>query len=1135
MGKLEKIDTKVNIGFDMGIASVGWSVLDNQTGKILETGVSIFPSGSASRNVERRGYRQSRRLLRRRKNRIADMDRFLAAHGFPFDNPYPRENPYLIRVKGLKEKLTREELAIALHHMVKRRGISYDLKDSEDETANGSNYQESIAINQQLLRDKSPAEIQLARLEEFGKVRGQVKNLSEDTSTTLLNVFPNSAYKEELLSILNEQQKYYPEIDDSFINDASAILTRKREYYIGPGSKKSRTDYGIYRRDGTTLKNLFELLIGKDKIFPEEYRASGNSFTAQMYNLLNDLNNLTVDSTEDGKLTTEQKGQIIEELMETTAKVTNVTMIKIIAKAAGTDAKGISKYRVDRDGQPEFHSMAIYRRLHKKFLETGIDITTWPAEFFDAFGPIVTLNSENGELRKWLEDEGRNNYEFLNEAIIDAIIAKKAAFNVVGKNKWHRFSLKTMHLLIPELLNTSKEQMTILSDMGLLHAHKKDYSKQAKVDVKYLTENIFNPVVRKSVKQAMDIFNALFEKYTNIAYLVIEMPRDDAEDEVEEKKQFQKFQLENEKEKERSLKVFQEQAGISDAQLYGQLRQHKKLRQKIRMWYQQEGKCPYSGKTIAAVDLFYRDNLFEVDHIIPLSVSFDDGQNNKVLCYSEENQEKGHQTPYSYMSRGGGQGFPALQAYVRTNKLLTNAKKKNLLFTDDINDIEVRKRFIARNLVDTRYASRIVLNELQQFVRSKNLSTKVTVIRGKLTSKLRERWHLNKSRDTHHHHAVDAAVIAVSPMLNMWEKNAEIIPLKVDENTIDLKTGESITDAQYAEQMYELPYARFLEQMSTLFEKIKFHHQVDKKMNRKVSDATLYSTRKAKVGKDKVEEDYVLGKIKDIYNYENYKKFKKIYDADKTKFLMQRIDLQTFAKLEQIISDYPAKIEITQPNGKVKPMDISPFELYRREHGPVTKYAKKNNGPAIKSLKFYDSKMGDDPIKITPENANGKEVILQSLKPWRTDVYYNQETDEYEIMGIKYADLKYIKGKYGIPKSKYQSLMVSEGVDTKSEFLFSLYKYDRICVSDDTKEKIELLFVSRTMPKKKGYVELKPIDRNQLDGKEVVSVYGAASNGRLKKRLTRKGYTLYKVNTDILGNPFYIKKEGNSPKNILDL
>ena len=1135
MGKLEKIDTKVNIGFDMGIASVGWSVLDNQTGKILETGVSIFPSGSASRNVERRGYRQSRRLLRRRKNRIADMDRFLAAHGFPFDNPYPRENPYLIRVKGLKEKLTREELAIALHHMVKRRGISYDLKDSEDETANGSNYQESIAINQQLLRDKSPAEIQLARLEEFGKVRGQVKNLSEDTSTTLLNVFPNSAYKEELLSILNEQQKYYPEIDDSFINDASAILTRKREYYIGPGSKKSRTDYGIYRRDGTTLKNLFEVLIGKDKIFPEEFRASGNSFTAQMYNLLNDLNNLTVDSTEDGKLTTEQKGQIIEELMETTAKVTNVTMIKIIAKAAGTDAKGISKYRVDRKGQPEFHSMAIYRRLHKKFLETGIDITSWPAEFFDAFGPIVTLNSENGELRKWLEDEGRNNYEFLNEAIIDAIIAKKAAFDVVGKNKWHRFSLKTMHLLIPELLNTSKEQMTILSDMGLLHAHKKDYSKQAKVDVKYLTENIFNPVVRKSVKQAMDIFNALFEKYTNIAYLVIEMPRDDAEDEVEEKKQFQKFQLENEKEKERSLKVFQEQAGISDAQLYGQLRQHKKLRQKIRMWYQQEGKCPYSGKTIAAVDLFYRDNLFEVDHIIPLSVSFDDGQNNKVLCYSEENQEKGQQTPYSYMSQGGGQGFPALQAYVRTNKLLTNAKKKNLLFTDDINDIEVRKRFIARNLVDTRYASRIVLNELQQFVRSKNLSTKVTVIRGKLTSKLRERWHLNKSRDTHHHHAVDAAVIAVSPMLNMWEKNAEIIPLKVDENTIDLKTGESITDAQYAEQMYELPYARFLEQMSTLFEKIKFHHQVDKKMNRKVSDATLYSTRKAKVGKDKVEEDYVLGKIKDIYNYENYKKFKKIYDADKTKFLMQRIDLQTFAKLEQIISDYPAKIEITQPNGKVKPMDISPFELYRREHGPVTKYAKKNNGPAIKSLKFYDSKMGDDPIKITPENANGKEVILQSLKPWRTDVYYNQETDEYEIMGIKYADLKYIKGKYGIPKSKYQSLMVSEGVDTKSEFLFSLYKYDRICVSDDTKEKIELLFVSRTMPKKKGYVELKPIDRNQLDGKEVVSVYGAASNGRLKKRLTRKGYTLYKVNTDILGNPFYIKKEGNSPKNILDL
>lgn len=128
MSKVAKNMTRVNLGFDIGIASVGWSVLDNQTGKILETGVSIFPSGSASRNEERRSFRQSRRLIRRKKARICDLDHFLAKYGFPFPGN-TGANPYEIRVKGLTEKLSREELAIALHHLVKRRGISYDLKD----------------------------------------------------------------------------------------------------------------------------------------------------------------------------------------------------------------------------------------------------------------------------------------------------------------------------------------------------------------------------------------------------------------------------------------------------------------------------------------------------------------------------------------------------------------------------------------------------------------------------------------------------------------------------------------------------------------------------------------------------------------------------------------------------------------------------------------------------------------------------------------------------------------------------------------------------------------------------------------------------------------------------------------------
>ena len=48
-------------------------------------------------------------------------------------------------------------------------------------------------------------------------------------------------------------------------------------------------------------------------IYPEEFRAAKASYTAQEFNLLNDLNNLTVP-TETKKLSKEQKNQIINYL-----------------------------------------------------------------------------------------------------------------------------------------------------------------------------------------------------------------------------------------------------------------------------------------------------------------------------------------------------------------------------------------------------------------------------------------------------------------------------------------------------------------------------------------------------------------------------------------------------------------------------------------------------------------------------------------------------------------------------------------------------------------------------------------------------------------------------------------------------
>ncbi|WP_318025088.1 RRXRR domain-containing protein [Mycoplasmopsis arginini] len=61
--KMNKKD--VTIGFDLGIASVGWSIIDNKTNDILKLGSRLFQEREKAE--DRRNFRNIRRRIRRRK------------------------------------------------------------------------------------------------------------------------------------------------------------------------------------------------------------------------------------------------------------------------------------------------------------------------------------------------------------------------------------------------------------------------------------------------------------------------------------------------------------------------------------------------------------------------------------------------------------------------------------------------------------------------------------------------------------------------------------------------------------------------------------------------------------------------------------------------------------------------------------------------------------------------------------------------------------------------------------------------------------------------------------------------------------------------------------------------------------
>lgn len=1131
------------LGLDIGIGSVGVGILNKVTGEIIHKNSRIFPAAQAENNVVRRTNRQGRRLTRRKKHRRVRLNHLFEESGLitDFTKVSINLNPYQLRVKGLTDELSNEELFIALKNMVKHRGISYLDDASDDGNSSVGDYAQIVKENSKQLETKTPGQIQLERYQKYGQLRGDFTVEEDGKKHRLINVFPTSAYRAEALRILQTQREFNPQITDEFINRYLEILTGKRKYYHGPGNEKSRTDYGRYTTkknsedEYVTLDNIFGILIGKCTFYPDEFRAAKASYTAQEFNLLNDLNNLTVP-TETKKLNEEQKNQIITYVKNEKA-MGPAKLFKYIAKLLACDVADIKGYRIDKSDKPEIHTFEAYRKM--KTLET-IDIEQMEREKLDKLAYVLTLNTEKEGIQEAIEHEFADG-TFSQEQVDELVQFRKANSSIFGKG-WHSFSVKLMMELIPELYATSEEQMTILTRLGK-QKRTSSSNKTKYIDEKQLTEEIYNPVVAKSVRQAIKIVNAAIKEYGDFDNIVIEMAREMNED--DEKKAIKKIQEANKSEKDAAMRKAANQyngkAELPPSVFHG----HKQLATKIRLWHQQGERCLYTGKTISIHDLINNPNQFEIDHILPLSITFDDSLANKVLVYATANQEKGQRTPYQALdSMDDAWSFRELKAFVRESKALSNKKKEYLLTEEDISKFDVRKKFIERNLVDTRYASRVVLNALQEHFRARKIDTKVSVVRGQFTSQLRRHWGIDKTRDTYHHHAVDALIIAASSQLNLWKKQKNTLVNYSENQLLDIETGELISDDEYKESVFKAPYQHFVDTLkSKEFEdSILFSYQVDSKFNRKISDATIYATRKAKLDKEKKEYTYTLGKIKDIYalgtktpSKTGFYKFLDLYKKDKSQFLMYQKDRKTWDEvIEKILEQYrPFKEK--DKNGKE--VDFNPFEKYRIENGPIRKYSRKGNGPEIKSLKYYDNLLGRF-VDITPSESKNP-VALLSLNPWRTDVYYNTETRKYEFLGLKYADLCFEKGgSYGISKVKYNKIREKEGIGKNSEFKFTLYKNDLILIKDTETNRQQIFrFWSRTgkdNPKsfEKHKIELKPYEKARFEKGEELEVLGKVppSSNQLQKNMQIENLSIYKVRTDVLGNQHIIKNEGDKPK-----
>ena len=693
------------LGLDIGITSVGYGVIDLKTNNFVDYGVRLFKEGTAAENEARRSARGRRRLLSRRKNRLEDMRNLLKKYQIIDENFKPLSNVYELRNKGLSTSLTNDELASALLHLTKHRGSVLDTVEDDEEAAKDSEKTKAVlGTNAKLLaQGRYVCQLQLERLQSEGKVRGHANN------------FKTTDYIEEANEILKHQN-----IDEKLKEKIIEIIQRKRAYYEGPGSEKSPTPYGRFIEvDGQIQQiDLIEKMRGKCSVYPNESRAPKMSLSAELFNFLNDLNNLTVDGE---KLTTEEKNQILK-VVSQKGSIT----LKQVAKLLEVEEDSFAGYRIDKSNKPLLTEFKGYKKVKKIFKECGEDISFHDYEKIDFIIEIITKQKGMQERKTSLEN---SKYTFTN-TLLDKLVLMN------GVSGYHALSFKALRELNKELYMTDMNQMQILHQMNLFDKNR--ISHKGRNNIMADETAILSPVARRAQNETFKVINELRKKYGEFDSIVIEMTRDkNSVEQAKKQRESQRYFEGLNKEVNRIL----EEYGYDADKVNG------KTKTKLRLYMEQDGKSAYTLQPLDIRRIISDPTYTEIDHVIPVSISLDDSLNNKVLITRMENQLKGQMTPVEAYQKGKfvdtGCTLVEYIESVKNNKKYNNKKKGNLLFKEDITKFSVIQQFINRNLVDTSYACRVVLNTLSDYFKDNGIDTKVHTVVGKLTNKLRQQIQKN--------------------------------------------------------------------------------------------------------------------------------------------------------------------------------------------------------------------------------------------------------------------------------------------------------------------------------------------------------------------------------------------------------
>jgi CRISPR-associated endonuclease Csn1 len=1043
------------LGLDLGTNSIGWSLIEvdlkNTPIGIIAMGSRIVPLDSNDRDQFQKGQSISKnkdRTTARTQRKGYDRKQLKKSDDFKYSlkklleslNIFPTKE--LLNLPSLdlwklrsdsvseNENITPEQLGRVLYMLNQKRGYK-SARSEANADKKDTDYVAEVKGRFTQLKEKNKT---------IGQYFYDELNLAHKNNTYFRvkeKVYPREAYIEELDAIINTQKAKHSFLTDEIIHSLrNEIIYYQRKLKSQKGLV-SICDFESFETTYFDKKTQqYKTIVTGPKVAP---KTSPLFQLCKIWEVVNNIS-LKIKNPEGSKYkwgdripTIEEKNEIANYL-----SVHEFLSLNELVKILGLNEKDVY---ANKQILKKIQGNITFTAIHKIIGDSDylkFDIGTIPSKHL-----AVLVDEETGEILNRLElnpaleqepfyqlwhtiysikdlDECKSalvkRFKFNEE------IAEKLTSIDFNKQGFGNKSNKAIRKILPYLMlgyNTSESESLAGYNRNLTKEDKANNVSDKPLEL--LAKNsLRQPVVEKILNQMINVVNAIIEKHGRPKEIRVELARElkQSKDEREGADKQNGF---NKKLNELIVTKLDE-LGLPTTKRY--IQKYKFIfPAKDKSWKEAQivNQCIYCGESFNLTEALSGDN-FDVDHIVPKALLFDDSQTNKVLVHRHCNSAKTNLTAYDYISKKGEEALN--QYFARVDEwfkrgIISYGKMQRLkvsfeeyqgrkkLNKETESDKKIWENFIDRQLRETAYISRKAKEILAK------ICPDVTSTEGNVTSKLRNVWgwdnvlmnlqlpkykqlgqtqikewtsehgkRIHKKeeitnwtkRDDHRHHAIDALIIACTKQSFIQRINT----LSSSETKDEMQREIDAAKKRYGEN--------YDEKILSKKNEIVIGH---KEKNNKLNDY-LISQRPENFNTSYIESeaDKILVSFKAGKKVATISKFKAKGKNSETGVIVPRGALH-----EQFVY---GKIKIVDKDKTIKHLFENPSKIINKEiRLLIENRLLENDNDVKKALSALKKK----PIHLD----KNQEIVLE-----KADCFKDEFVIKYKIQDLKTKDIPFI-------------------------------------------------------------------------------------------------------------------------------